>query len=121
MPSATDDDVIAVLRGLIGTGVRVAVGDFGLGNANLTTLRGLGFDAVKLDRSLTASVATNSTAASIVGALITIATELGLETTAEDIETADQLAALKRMGCHLGRGDHIAEPTTNPPDDRGSD
>jgi EAL domain-containing protein (putative c-di-GMP-specific phosphodiesterase class I) len=109
-PPAEAEDVYKILRGLIDEGVRVAAGDFGLGNANLTSLRSLGFDSVKLDRSLTSTVSTSGKAESIVGALIKIATELGVETTGRGIETADQLDTLQRLGCQLGQGFHLAEP-----------
>ena len=114
-PPATDDDVVSAVRALADDGVRIAAGDFGLGNANLTSMRSLGFDAVKLDPSVTRSVGSSDAAARIVGALIAIAAELELETTGQGIETADQLDVLQQLGCQLGQGPHLGEPATEDP------
>ena len=113
-PAADDESVWAVLREMIEDGVRVAVGDFGLGNANLTTLRTHGFNAVKLDRSLIENVGSSTAAETVVGSLLAIADQLQLETTGKGIDRADQADALLAMGCKLGQGSHLAEPTSEP-------
>lgn len=112
-PTATGKAMTA-LRELTDGGVRAAMGDFGLGNANLTTVRSHGFDSITLDPTLTTRVATSPAAATIVEALLTIATTLGLVATAQGIEDAGQQQALQTMGCTLGQGSFLAQPITHP-------
>ncbi len=105
---------LTVLREMADAGVRAAIGDFGIGNANLTTVRSHGFDSVTLDPTLTRGVATSQTAAAVVGALITIADRLDLVTTGQGIDGADQLEALVALGCSLGQGPFVDRAITSP-------
>ncbi|MDH3684528.1 MAG: EAL domain-containing protein, partial [Acidimicrobiia bacterium] len=113
-PPGDAHDIIQVLRDLAVQGVRVAIGDFGIGNANLTILQQLPFDAVKLDRALIRQIAGSEAAAELVGALVELGKLLRLETTAQGVENEAQLEVLRRLGCAVGQGFLYAEPTDDP-------
>ncbi|MEM7275989.1 MAG: EAL domain-containing protein, partial [Actinomycetota bacterium] len=118
-PATDARDVHEILKRLVSRGARVAIGDFGIGNANLTVLQQLPFDAVKLDRALIRQIAGSSDAADLVGALIDMAELLGLETTAQGVETEAQRDVVAGLGCAIGQGYHFAEPTGEPATVRG--
>ncbi|MEM7323286.1 MAG: EAL domain-containing protein [Actinomycetota bacterium] len=111
-PDAEARDIHRSLKRLVSRGARVAIGDFGIGNANLTVLQQLPYDAVKLDRALIRQIAGNSDAANLVGALIEMADLLKLETTAQGIETESQLDIVTELGCAISQGYYHAEPTS---------
>ncbi len=115
-PSPPGDarDIHQVLKTVTARGARVAIGDFGIGNANFTMLQQLPFDAVKLDRALIRQIAGNEAAADLVGALVDMACLLQLETTAQGVENQSQLDVLTKLGCELGQGYFYAEPTADP-------
>ncbi len=115
-PSPPSDarDVHQNLKRLVARGARVAIGDFGIGNANLTVLQQLPFDAVKLDRALIRQIAGNEAAAEMVKALVEMASLLDLETTAQGVENGSQLEVLSSLGCRIGQGYHFGEPSADP-------
>jgi predicted signal transduction protein with EAL and GGDEF domain len=85
-------------------GVRVHVDDFGTGYSSLAYLARLPLDAIKIDRSFTASLPNDRGAMALVKAMIGLAHDLGLEVIAEGIETHDQADTLRRLGCDQGQG-----------------
>jgi EAL domain-containing protein (putative c-di-GMP-specific phosphodiesterase class I) len=112
-PPAEDRQAHEILRSLTAAGARVAIGDFGIGNANLTVVPRLAFDAVKLDRALVRQIANNSDAAAMIESLVGLADRLNLETTAQGIETEEQLEVVTTAGCRVGQGYYFAAPTAN--------
>ena len=112
-PPAEDRECHEILRSLSSAGARVAIGDFGIGNANLTVVPRLAFDAVKLDRALVRQIAGNRDAAALIESLVGLADRLHLETTAQGIETAEQLEVVSSAGCAVGQGYHFAAPTAD--------
>ncbi|MGH2982579.1 MAG: EAL domain-containing protein, partial [Solirubrobacterales bacterium] len=64
----------------------------------------------KLDRSFIENVADGLTDAQIVKAVVEMARALGLEIVAEGVETADQLAAVRNLGCHQAQGFYFLPP-----------
>lgn len=112
-PPVEARDVHEILKALSAAGVTVAVADFGIGNANLTVLERLPFDAVKLDRALIRQLPGTGSAVEVVKALIGIAAAHGLETTAQRVENDAQAALLTDLGCRIGQGYHFAEPSTD--------
>lgn len=110
-PDTGAREVHRILKRLVAKGARAAVGDFGIGNANLTILQQLPFDAIKLDRALIRQIAGSSDAADLVGALIDMGNLLKLETTAQGIEGQSQLDVLADLGCSIGQGYFFAEPS----------
>ncbi|RZU48611.1 diguanylate cyclase (GGDEF)-like protein [Krasilnikovia cinnamomea] len=92
-------------------GVRVAVDDFGTGYSSLAYLRDLPIDHVKIDRSFMPGPGEpDPTARTLVKAIIDLATALGLGTIAEGVETAEQVALLRALGCERAQGFHFARP-----------
>ncbi|GAB1691297.1 putative bifunctional diguanylate cyclase/phosphodiesterase [Krasilnikovia sp. M28-CT-15] len=105
------EQAVRHLSALREQGVRVAVDDFGTGYSSLAYLRDLPIDHVKIDRSfMPAPGEPDPTARTLVKAIIDLATALGLGTIAEGVETADQVALLRALGCERAQGFHFARP-----------
>jgi diguanylate cyclase (GGDEF)-like protein len=99
-----------IMRSLRGLGVRLALDDFGSGFSSLGYLKRFPLDGIKLDRSFIENVADGLTDAQIVRAVVEMARALGLEIVAEGVETADQLAAVRNLGCHQAQGFYFLPP-----------
>jgi EAL domain-containing protein (putative c-di-GMP-specific phosphodiesterase class I)/DNA-binding response OmpR family regulator len=104
------DAAIAVFQELRGLGVRLAIDDFGMGFSSLSYLRRLPVDEVKIDRSFVAGVATGTEEWTLARGIIRLVHSLGLETVAEGVERADQVAHLRTLGCRLAQGYYFARP-----------
>ncbi|MGH7374150.1 MAG: putative bifunctional diguanylate cyclase/phosphodiesterase [Candidatus Rokuibacteriota bacterium] len=91
-------------------GVRLAIDDFGTGYASLSYLKRLPVDCLKIDRSLVKGVGHDTEDTAIVRAVVTLAQTLGIVVTAEGVETAEQLAQLRALGCEQGQGYYFARP-----------
>jgi len=91
-------------------GIGLALDDFGTGFSSLMQLRQLPFTEVKIDRAFVSDITTSRDSLLIVKATIDLAHGLGMTATAEGIETAEQLALLRELGCDVGQGYWIAEP-----------
>ena len=86
---------LAVLHELRAMGIRIAMDDFGTGYSSLGYLRTFPFDKIKLDRSFVSQVDENPHCKAIVRAVASLGASLGITTTAEGVETAEQLAMLR--------------------------
>jgi EAL domain-containing protein (putative c-di-GMP-specific phosphodiesterase class I) len=104
------DSVAGGLRELARQGVRLAVDDFGTGHSNLSRLGQLPMTSIKIDRSLITSIATQPKDAAIVRAVIEIAHTLGAQVVAEGVETAQQLAVLRKSRCDFLQGYLLCRP-----------
>jgi diguanylate cyclase (GGDEF)-like protein/PAS domain S-box-containing protein len=107
---ADDERSLRTLMRLRQIGVGVAFDDFGTGYASLSSLQRLPLTTLKIDRGFIRDIVSNSSDAAIVKALVTMSRDLGLETIAEGIETVEQEAALKAVGCPSGQGYRYARP-----------
>ncbi|MDQ2682271.1 MAG: bifunctional diguanylate cyclase/phosphodiesterase, partial [Chloroflexota bacterium] len=101
---------ITVLRALKDLGVALAIDDFGAGYAGLSYLRECPVDTLKIDRSYIAEMNRSGDGAALITAILQVAQSLGLDVTAEGIETEEQLAALERLGCRYGQGYLLGRP-----------
>ena len=99
-----------VMRSLRGVGVRLMLDDFGSGFSSLGYLKRFPLDGIKLDRSFIENVADGLTDAQIVKAVVEMARALRLEIVAEGVETADQLASVRSLGCHHAQGFYFMPP-----------
>jgi diguanylate cyclase (GGDEF)-like protein len=90
---------IATLHRLRAIGVRIALDDFGTGYSSLNYLRSFPFDKIKIDRCFVQDVDSREDCQAIVRAVTGLATSLGMVTTAEGVETSEQLAELRAQGC----------------------
>jgi diguanylate cyclase (GGDEF)-like protein len=102
--------VRSLLERLKALGVRIALDDFGTGYSSLSYLRSFPFTKIKIDRSFVADMAGTTDALAIVQATIQLSERLGLETTAEGVETLEQLDMLVSEGCTQAQGYHISRP-----------
>jgi diguanylate cyclase (GGDEF)-like protein len=98
-----DEAALATLHQLRAIGVRIALDDFGIGYSSLSYLQRFPFDKIKIDRSFVGSLR-DSGDASIVQAVVTIADARDMVTTAEGVETPQQLEQLRMLGCTQMQG-----------------
>jgi len=98
---------IELLNFLREVGVTIAIDDFGSSYSSLGSLRVLPINAVKMDRSLVASVATAEADASIVAAVIGVSRRLRLRVASDGVETREQCAFLKDHGCQEAQGSYF--------------
>ncbi|MCC6734916.1 MAG: EAL domain-containing protein [Bauldia sp.] len=98
------------LRDLRAMGVCIVLDDFGTGYSSLSYLRTFPFSKIKIDRSFIADLTSRPDCAAIVRAIIALARDLGIRTTAEGIETAEQLEILREEGCIEGQGYLFGRP-----------
>ena len=100
------------MKSLRSLGVRVALDDFGTGYSSLAYLRSFPLDKLKIDRAFTNALDHDEEgeASAIVRAIIQLATALKLRTTAEGVETASQMEALRARGCSEMQGYFFAKP-----------
>jgi diguanylate cyclase (GGDEF)-like protein len=92
------------LNALRDVGVRLALDDFGTGYSSLSYLRTLPLDVLKIAKQFVDGIAVSSEDAAFVRLIVELAGTVGLTVIAEGIESADQLAVLRRLGCDQGQG-----------------
>jgi diguanylate cyclase (GGDEF)-like protein len=100
----------ARLAALRRVGVAIAIDDFGAGHSSLGRLKALPLDVLKIDRAFVAEIVEDERDRAIVQTVAALGANLRLTTTAEGIETADQLRVLRRLGCSLVQGYLFARP-----------
>ena len=98
-----------LLQGLKGIGVKLAVDDFGTGYSSLSLLRRFPFDEMKIEKEFIDGLGKNDQDAVIVQLVTDLAHELGMHVVAEGVETAEQLARLREMGCDQAQGHYFWE------------
>jgi diguanylate cyclase (GGDEF)-like protein/PAS domain S-box-containing protein len=99
-----------VLRALKDLGVRLAIDDFGTGYSSLSYLHEYPVDLLKIDRSFVGRIRDSAAALEMISAIVQLARSLHLGTVAEGIEEPAELAELRRIGCEMGQGFHLARP-----------
>jgi diguanylate cyclase (GGDEF)-like protein len=100
------------LKQLRDAGVRIVMDDFGAGFSSLSYLRKFRFDGIKVDRSLIKELPNNPECSAIVRAVAGIAISLGIGTTAEGVETAEQLRRVRQEGYNDAQGFLFGQPRT---------
>jgi diguanylate cyclase (GGDEF)-like protein/PAS domain S-box-containing protein len=101
-----------VMKRLSRLGVRLAIDDFGTGQSSLAYLKQFPVDQVKVDRAFVQGVADSPVDSAIVRAIIELAGAIGISAIAEGVETKDQAAGLKMLGCEVGQGFYFSQPLT---------
>lgn len=96
--------LVVMLRDLRGMGVKLSLDDFGTGFSSLSHLRRFPVHSVKIDRSFVAALDSDGTALHIVRAIVSLAHALGMQAVAEGVETQEQAAILRSVGCDLAQG-----------------
>ena len=105
----------AALQGLKDLGVGLAIDDFGTGYSSLSYLKRFPVDVVKVDRSIVSGVERDSGNEAIMAATIAMARAMDLSAVAEGVETAEEAAKLRAMGCAVGQGYYWWKPS--PPEE----
>ncbi len=106
------ETTLASLHSLRALGVRVALDDFGTGYSSLSYLRSFPFDKIKIDRSFIIDLLNSDGATAIIKSITTLAEALGMETTAEGVESAGQMDILREQGCSHIQGYYFSKPVT---------
>jgi EAL domain-containing protein (putative c-di-GMP-specific phosphodiesterase class I) len=105
LPGARD-----VMKKLDRLGVRLAIDDFGTGHSSLAYLKQFPVQEVKVDRTFVQGIAESPVDSAIVRAVIDLANAMGISTVAEGVETEDQLAGLRMLGCPVAQGFYFSHP-----------
>jgi predicted signal transduction protein with EAL and GGDEF domain len=107
---ADSDSTMATLNHLRGLGVRIAMDDFGTGYSSLSYLRSFPFDKIKIDRSFIKDLGVKEDSLAIVKAVAGLGAALGMSTTAEGVETVEQLRQIREQGCTEVQGYLFGKP-----------
>jgi len=99
-----------MLQNLRALGIRTALDDFGTGYSSLSYLRRFPFDKIKIDKSFIDDVAAREDSLAIIRAIVALAEALGMTTTAEGVESLDQVARLREAGCTQIQGYVFSRP-----------
>ena len=91
-------------------GIKIAMDDFGTGYSSLAHLRDLPLDRIKIDRSFVAAALGDKHSMAVVKAITQMGRDMNIQTIAEGVEEADQLALLKLLGCDAVQGYLIGRP-----------
>jgi diguanylate cyclase (GGDEF)-like protein/PAS domain S-box-containing protein len=100
----------AVLTEMNESGVRLALDDFGTGHSSLAYLRRFPFDTLKVDRSFVMDLPNDAEGVTVVEAVVGLAHSLGKSVTAEGVETLEQCAFLRGLGCDSIQGFLVSRP-----------
>ncbi|MCC0037537.1 MAG: EAL domain-containing protein [Brucellaceae bacterium] len=92
--------------------MRVSIDDFGTGYSSLAYLSNFRFDKIKIDKRFVQGLAAGDSDAAIVRSIILLGQNIGIGTTAEGIETEDQLIQITSEGCTTGQGYLFSRPLT---------
>ena len=105
-----DERALAILHQLRAIGVRIALDDFGTGYSSLSYLHRFPFDKIKIDRCFVTDLAEPEGSSCIVRAVVNIAAERHMTTTAEGVETEQQQQLLRKLGCSEMQGYLFSAP-----------
>jgi diguanylate cyclase (GGDEF)-like protein/PAS domain S-box-containing protein len=99
-----------IMKKLNRLGVRLAIDDFGTGHSSLAYLKQFPVHEVKVDRAFVQGVAESPVDSAIVRAIIDLANAMGILAVAEGVETKDQAAGLRMLGCPVAQGFYFSRP-----------
>jgi EAL domain-containing protein (putative c-di-GMP-specific phosphodiesterase class I) len=104
------DAILRILHHFRSLGIRLAMDDFGTGYSSLSYLRSFPFDKIKIDQSFVRDSLHDKDCAAIVSAISALGHSLGIRTTAEGVETAEQMRRVRADGCQEVQGYLIGRP-----------
>jgi diguanylate cyclase (GGDEF)-like protein len=105
-----NETTLSILHQLRSLGVRIVMDDFGTGYSSLSYLRSFPFDKIKIDRSFVGGLEATNDCAAIVKAIAGLGASLGIQTTAEGVETEEQIKHLREHGCTEFQGYYFGRP-----------
>ncbi|HEB82430.1 MAG TPA: EAL domain-containing protein [Gammaproteobacteria bacterium] len=100
------------LQKLKDIGLKISIDDFGTGYASLRYLQQLPIDMIKIDRSFINNIASSENDRAIVKTVMSMAANLAIDVIAEGVETAEQLALLRDLGCRFYQGYYYCKPVS---------
>lgn len=98
------------LKRLLNSGIKISLDDFGTGFSSLSHLSDLPISGIKLDRAFVSPLAEEGAQTHIAAAMVSLAKQLKLETTAEGVEDAQCMEKIKKMGCDRVQGYYFSRP-----------
>ncbi len=104
------NDELSELRKM---GIKLSIDDFGTGYSSLSRLHSFPISVLKIDRSFVSPIDSNGKNLEIIETIITLAHKLGMDVTAEGVETKEQLAFLRKLNCEYGQGYFFSRPLDN--------
>lgn len=107
------DHAANALREMKKSGVSLAIDDFGTGFSSLSYLHRFPLDTLKIDREFVNNMDNADGGDRIVNSIAQLAHSLNMSIVAEGIETADQMAKLRVLGCQFGQGYHMSRPLSD--------
>lgn len=107
-----NESAFAILHQLRDLGIKIAMDDFGTGYSSLGYLRSFPFDKIKIDQSFIQDLPGKEESLAIVRAVVGLSSSLGITTTAEGVETHEQLASVTSEGCTEFQGYLFSKPRT---------
>jgi diguanylate cyclase (GGDEF)-like protein len=108
---SNDEHVHDMIQSLKAIGLKLALDDFGTGYSSLSYLQRVPFDKIKIDRSFVSGASDPSSRnAALIRAMVGLASDLNMQTTAEGVETKDELQLVRDLGCSLVQGYIFGRP-----------
>ncbi|ARV63095.1 hypothetical protein BZZ01_18195 [Nostocales cyanobacterium HT-58-2] len=107
------DAAISTLLELRKMGIELSIDDFGTGYSSLGRLHSFPISVLKIDRSFVSPMEANGKNLEIIETIVTLAHKLGVDVTAEGVETKEQLALLRKLNCEYGQGYFFSHPLDN--------
>ncbi|MDZ7954293.1 MAG: EAL domain-containing protein [Nostoc sp. DedQUE09] len=104
------DEANAALSEFQKMGIKLSIDDFGTGYSSLSRLHSFPISVLKIDRSFVSPIDANGKNLEIIEIIITLAHKLGMDVTAEGVETKEQLAFLRKLNCEYGQGYFFSRP-----------
>lgn len=115
---SNDEHVHDMIGNLKAIGAKLALDDFGTGYSSLSYLQRVPFDKIKIDRSFVSGASDpDSRNAALIRAMVSLAADLKMQTTAEGVETKEELQLVRELGCSLVQGYIFGKPMS--PEDAG--
>lgn len=106
------ESAIVIIDSLKERGIKVSIDDFGTGYSSLAYLKRFAAHSLKIDGSFIQNVPHDPENMAIVGAIVSLAKNLGITTIAEGVENIKQLEFLKETGCTAIQGHYFSRPMT---------
>lgn len=104
------DEANTALSQLRAMGIKLSIDDFGTGYSSLGRLYSFPINILKIDRSFVSPMDANNKNLEIIEIIVTLADKLGMDVTAEGVETQEQLALLRKLNCEYGQGYFFSRP-----------